>query len=60
MSSDKNDRPRTGNGRDSGVKPGTVGILQMRTRGTLSQPTRQQPPGWGVAKVVSIFSRRTS
>lgn len=49
-------KPRTGDGRTAkGKKPTETGILQMRKDGyTGSLPS--QPKGWGIAKVVSLFT----
>lgn len=52
-------KPRTGNGHTaSGKKPPEVGIMQMRSADTASGSMYKhtQPRGWGIAKVVDIFT----
>lgn len=53
-------KPRTGTGDAAkGKKPTETGILQMRSGGYLSSVNDKQPKGWGIAKVVDIFTRKT-
>lgn len=53
--------PRTGNGRAAkGKKPTETGIMQMRSTPDGMNPDgglrRKQPKGWGIARVVDIFT----
>ena len=60
MSQGKRDKPRTGDGNKArGKKPTETGIMQMRhARGPIhSVPARDQPKGWGIAKVIDLFRK---
>ena len=61
MSQKRSDKPRTGDGyKAKGVKPDKTGIMQVRhARGPVhSVPARDQPKGWGIAKVIDLFTRK--
>lgn len=54
-------RPRTGDGHKAkGKKPTETGVMQIRNPKTASGSMHNytQPKGWGVAKVVDIFSKK--
>lgn len=58
--------PRTGDGvKAKGKKPSEIGTLQMRSTYAgyksgvhASGVRREQPKGWGIARVVDIFTRK--
>lgn len=57
--------PRTGNGvKAKGKKPTETGILQMRSGSQGASQVdgyglrRKQPKGWGIARVVDIFTKK--
>lgn len=59
MSGSKRDKPRTGTGdKARGKKPSEVGLLRQQTPEWGGRATPTQPPGWGIAKVISILRRR--
>lgn len=52
-------KPRTGDGtKAKGKKPTETGIMQMRSAKTESGSMHMhtQPKGWGIAKVINIFT----
>lgn len=62
MSQSKRHKPRTGTGdKARGKKPSETGILQMQAKHSPNasfRPTDSQPKGWGIAKVVGLFSKK--
>lgn len=57
----KRGNPRTGTGdRAKGKKPTEIGIMQMRSSDTQSGSLYRhgQPKGWGIARVVDIFTKK--
>jgi hypothetical protein len=54
-------KPRTGDGyKAKGKKPTETGIMQIRSADSASGSLWRhgQPKGWGVARVVDIFTRK--